>query len=1166
MPEQPPKLRWDILSDTEVASGANDAFGVHTAYARLLQQIATKCPTPFSIGLYSSWGTGKTSIIRLLQEIIAKDPTQALSLIYLDVWKYSADPLKRWVLLETERQLADQKLLQEYSFQNRSLQSHLEFEEELEEKDKLEIDFKNFGLILGVLLAVLILSGIAWAYVPESWRIRDALRFVLTLSAGGSLIAIILAAALKKVGESMSGLLFRRTIKHTTAKPAFSSEKFAQIFRDIVAKVTQDKDKRRLVFAFDNLDRCQAEVGVEVIGVIKTFLDEPGCIYVVPCDEEAILTHIKSSFLKSSNPEVSVSYANQFLTKLFQMTLRLPPAADFAVEEYLDRELKEAKMEDLTTDARDVLVLGYRGETPRQIKRVLNDLMGYRAIAEQIEADGLVERGALTSDLGHLTKMAVLSVKWPSFMRRLAEDPILWTDAMQRVRNQMDVGMEDIPHDLQQFLWNTRFVSPDVDIRPWLYFRRGTLEKDASLNRRIEEVLQNGAWKQFLDLLADASLQDKKKDILQIAASKVRRWKMSNRRVLLINACPVMLKASLAAPEDAELRRVTLDAIDYLTTEASADQLERQFDIKDILSIARTAQAWLRKKLLTKYTELFGTRYPTTENRAEVWKQIIQQGDLLDTTDRNSISADIAGRYTMQPNGEGDVLSLLSFASEDLQARSWSIKPVLLEVIAGAITFDGSDPDKKRLTVFVSLRNLITKTAVKIFLGKVALSIDPARTSQADAQAQSALSTLFKINSDLLRESDVGPITSALLSQANRSAVATKTWWLLGLLHLYPLLKEQELGSLDALFKATFLDADPAETINLFKAIHKSWLKSLLGMNRFTAVLKAQPQNYQRRFAANAVATREQQISAFDPIEVLKHPEMFDESLAWDLAIFVRTIQRALEAKSIGISDATRHLEEFCAKHLASAGPAPNDLYTQVIQFLERFPEIASVPLAEIIVKREIAAILAEDYSGYTRFRHFKALLQPSRRLELDKELLQPLSTRKGRWEQLLVQLADDVSSDADVSKNPAVATDLADYAFSGAREKWAETAGCLASIVPLLERSRQYDYVDRSLQALLGLEADGDEIAKMDPFLRLIQNQAQHLDDGALGSMAAKFIQRMLGAARPNPEKLKILQFTLSLSRPVLLVIRPSIEQLLESTDAQISADAQAVLQKLDS
>jgi len=193
-----------------------------------------------------------------------------------------------------------------------------------------------------------------------------------------------------------------------------------------------------------------------VIGVVKTFLDEPGCVYVIPCDEQAILTHIKHNFLKSPSGDTSDAYANQFLTKFFQMTLRLPPAADFAVEEYLDKELKETEMRDLTTDARDVLVLGYRGETPRQVKRVLNDLIAYRGIANQIEEDGLVDKGTLTDDLGHLTKMAVLSVRWPGFMRKVADDPEKWMEVMQSIRTRHEVDLQDMGPDLVQFLWNTR--------------------------------------------------------------------------------------------------------------------------------------------------------------------------------------------------------------------------------------------------------------------------------------------------------------------------------------------------------------------------------------------------------------------------------------------------------------------------------------------------------------------------------------------------------------------------------------------------------------------------------------------------------------------------------------------------------------------------------------
>ncbi|HXC31280.1 MAG TPA: P-loop NTPase fold protein [Verrucomicrobiae bacterium] len=575
------------MPDEEVTSLKADAFGVHTAYAKLLQRVASDCPTPFAIGLYSTWGSGKTSIIRLLQEIVAANGQSALTIVYLDVWKYSSDPLKRWILLETERQLTKLRLLNGYKFQGRTMQSHLEFEESLEDKDRIEIDFKNFSRLTGVIVLGIVLCGLAWIYLPATGRFFEIFRWLVALSAGGGVVALIVSAALKKIGESLSGLIFRRTVRHVTAKPAFSSEKFNEIFRDVVSQATNGKE-RRLVFVFDNLDRCPAEVAVDVIGVVKTFLDEPGCVYVIPCDEQAILTHIKATFLKPPDSEASDSYANQFLTKFFQMTLRLPPAADFAVEDYLDRQLKEAGMEDLNTDARDVLILGYRGETPRQIKRVLNDLIAYRGIAEQIEAEKLVEVGALTSDLGHLTKMAVLSVKWPSFMRRLADDPLLWTDVMQRVRSQADVGMENVAPDLQQFLWNTRFVSPEVDIRPWLYLRRGTLEKDASLNRRVEEILQNGAWKALLELLGDEAMKDKKQEILQIVSSIVRRWQNSDRRVLLRNGGPVLLKASLAVPDDVELRKDALDVLDHLASNASPEELEQLFDVKDICRLLET--------------------------------------------------------------------------------------------------------------------------------------------------------------------------------------------------------------------------------------------------------------------------------------------------------------------------------------------------------------------------------------------------------------------------------------------------------------------------------------------------------------------------------------------------------------------------------------------------
>jgi KAP family P-loop domain len=106
------KIPWKFLSDNAVRTDEQDKFGVHSAYAKVLYHIAKTCDTPFSIALYSSWGTGKTSICNLIQNLAAKDTN--VHYVYLDVWKYSNEPLKRWILIETCNSLTAQGAISKY--------------------------------------------------------------------------------------------------------------------------------------------------------------------------------------------------------------------------------------------------------------------------------------------------------------------------------------------------------------------------------------------------------------------------------------------------------------------------------------------------------------------------------------------------------------------------------------------------------------------------------------------------------------------------------------------------------------------------------------------------------------------------------------------------------------------------------------------------------------------------------------------------------------------------------------------------------------------------------------------------------------------------------------------------------------------------------------------
>lgn len=259
-------IPWKFLSDEAVDSTDRDSFGTHSTYAKLLLEIARTAATPFSIALYSSWGTGKTSVAKMLQSLAAKE--KGIAVVYLDVWKYSSDPLKRWILLETSRQLEKQEILNAYKYQDRTLQSHLEFEEQVEDENKVAVDYKlltRFVVIIVAFLAILVLASL---YLPGSLKSNGALNGLIAVLVSAGLTSVALVSISIEFLKSVSGLVFRRTIRQVIAKPAFSSEKFGEIFQHLV-KTATSKSVARILFVFDNLDRCSEDVAVEAIGVIK---------------------------------------------------------------------------------------------------------------------------------------------------------------------------------------------------------------------------------------------------------------------------------------------------------------------------------------------------------------------------------------------------------------------------------------------------------------------------------------------------------------------------------------------------------------------------------------------------------------------------------------------------------------------------------------------------------------------------------------------------------------------------------------------------------------------------------------------------------------------------------------------------------------------------------
>jgi predicted HTH domain antitoxin len=62
------------------------------------------------------------------------------------------------------------------------------------------------------------------------------------------------------------------------------------MLNDLMEKTEYDQ----VIISVDNLDRCESDTVYDVLVSLKTFMGNDRCLYVIPCDDEALLSHIQS--------------------------------------------------------------------------------------------------------------------------------------------------------------------------------------------------------------------------------------------------------------------------------------------------------------------------------------------------------------------------------------------------------------------------------------------------------------------------------------------------------------------------------------------------------------------------------------------------------------------------------------------------------------------------------------------------------------------------------------------------------------------------------------------------------------------------------------------------------------------------------------------------------
>jgi len=161
-----------------------------------------------------------------------------------------------------------------------------------------------------------------------------------------------------------------------------SSESLADVLEKRIN--TQIGDNTKLVVLIDDLDRCDIENTLQMLAMMKLFLDIKNCICVAAIDFHRVeqAWFAKYGIKKDDNKEWQEE-GRQYLEKIFQIRVPIPYPNEDERTRYVTKIMKGLTSELIA------LFVSYGPANPRAIKRMIN-LISYRAIITKSDSREII--------------------------------------------------------------------------------------------------------------------------------------------------------------------------------------------------------------------------------------------------------------------------------------------------------------------------------------------------------------------------------------------------------------------------------------------------------------------------------------------------------------------------------------------------------------------------------------------------------------------------------------------------------------------------------------------------------------------------------------------------------------------------------------------------------
>lgn len=272
----------------------------------------------FTIGIYGEWGTGKTTLMKMVAKILDEQETdnKATLPIMFNAWR-----------CEREEQFATIALMNTIA---NEMSKHKEFK-------------KMSKTIMSV--------------------VEGAFKVI-----GNKITLSFMTQSLEDIKNEISpAAKFRNEIKDDT----FYYDGLSRISEEMEKVKKDNKEQPRIVVFVDDLDRCSPKKTLEVLESIKVFLNMHGFIYVLGINHKTI-----SALIDHSHKVLGVGGA-EYIRKIIQVPITLPSWED----KELKRPLLDSMIEKLDEKYKKLLrkndkeLFENARNNPRQLKRLINSFI-----------------------------------------------------------------------------------------------------------------------------------------------------------------------------------------------------------------------------------------------------------------------------------------------------------------------------------------------------------------------------------------------------------------------------------------------------------------------------------------------------------------------------------------------------------------------------------------------------------------------------------------------------------------------------------------------------------------------------------------------------------------------------------------------------------------------